>query len=389
MSRNRFRAPIALLTCALAIVSAAPWSVRVAAQEPAKLATPSTSERLAKIREGVFTGVAQMEEAVRDIKAILADDPNSAEAHLVLGVAYRGLGSQELVSEAAAEFRQAIALDPKMIEARIYLAHTYRDLGRLEPARQELEAANTALPNNPQILALLGDVERQMGHSDRALELIGQALEADPSFAQARYYRGMTLFDVGKTNDAITEWEQVIKAGVRVADVNVALGRAYIEADRYADAAEILSQGTHIDPARPDLRLQLARAYRLTGALAKAEEQLNVALPERAPTLADAQQTAFDVDLERGLLKLAQRQPDAAIESFKFVLSADPNDGPANRGIAEAYLMKRMYTLAAQHAARAEKAGLPLPPELKKQLVAGQQQNRPKPAPTTKKPGPA
>jgi tetratricopeptide (TPR) repeat protein len=385
MSRNRFRASIAFVTVACACVVVAPLRATVSAQEAAKPSTPSTTERLARIRDGLFTGTAPPDQSVREIKAILADDPNSAEAHLFLGVAYRSLGGQDFVSEAVAEFRQAATLDPKMVEARVYLAHTYRDLGRLEPARQELEAANTAVPNSPQILALLGDVERQLGHSDRALELIGQALEADPKFAQARHYRGMALFDAGKTKEAIVEWEEVLKSGVRVADVFVSLGRAYLEAERFSDAVEILSQGTHVDSARPDLRLQLARAFRLTGALAKADEQLAVALPERAPTLADAQQTAFDVDLETGLLRLAQRKPDAAIEAFKALLSADPNDGPANRGIAEAYLMKKQYTLAAQHATRAEKAGLPLPPELKKQL-----QNRPQARPaTTKKPGSA
>jgi tetratricopeptide (TPR) repeat protein len=387
MSRNRFRASIALVTVACALgagsIDVAPFHMTLAAQEAAKQAAPA-SERLARIRDGLFTGTTPPDQSVREIKAILADDPNSAEAHLFLGVAYRALGGQEFVSEAVAEFRQAANLDPKMVEARIYLAHTYRDLGRLEPARQELEAANTTLPNNPQILALLGDVERQLGHSDRALELIGQALEANPAFAQARYYRGMAYFDVGKTKEAIADWEEVLKSGARVADVFLSLGRAYIEADRFSDAVEILSQGTHVDAARPDLRLQLARALRLTGQLAKAEEQLAVALPERAQTLMDAQQTAFDVDLELGLLKVAQRKPDAAIEAFTRILSADPNDGPANRGIAEAYLMKKSYTLAAQHATRAEKAGLPLPPALKKQL-----QNRPQARPTTKKPGSA
>jgi tetratricopeptide (TPR) repeat protein len=372
MNRNRFRVSMALMWSVLTIVTFA--------QAPS-----STPERLARIRDGLFTGRTPPDQSVREVKAILAENPNSAEAHLVLGVAYRALGGQEFVSEAVAEFRQAAALDPKLVEARIYLAHTYRDLGRLEPARQELEAANTALPNNAQILALLGDVERQMGHSDRALELIGQALEVEPKFAQARYYRGMAYFDVGKTKEAIADWEEVLKSGARVADVFLSLGRAYIEAERYADAAEILSQGTHVDSARPDMRLYLARAFRLTGDLAKAEEQLAVALPERAPTLLDAQQTAFDVDLELGLLKLAQRKPDAAIEALKRILTADPNDGPANRAIAEAYLMKKSYLLAAQHATRAEKAGLPLPPELKKQL-----QNRPPSRPaTTKKPGSA
>lgn len=387
MSRNRFRASIAVATAIWTSVLVAASHGTIVAQEPAKQATPSTptAERLARLRDGLFTGSTPPDQSVKEIKAILADDPNSAEAHLYLGVAYRALGGQDFVSEAVAEFRQAATLDPKMLEARIFLAHTYRDLGRLEPARQELEAANTALPNNPQILALLGDVERQMGHADRALELISQALEANPAFAQARYYRGMAYFDVGKTKEAIADWEEVLKSGARVADVFLSLGRAYIEAERFSDAVEILSQGTHVDAARPDIRLQLARAFRLTGDLKKAEEQLSVALPERAPTLMDAQQTAFEVDLELGLLKVAQRKPDEAIEAFKRMLDADPNDGPANRGIAEAYLMKKSYALAAQHATRAEKAGLPLPPELKKQL-----QNRPQARPTTtKKPGAA
>jgi tetratricopeptide (TPR) repeat protein len=244
----------------------------------------------------------------------------------------------------------------------------YRDLGRLDAAKKELDAALEQVPGNPQVLAVLGDTERQLKNRMRALELLRQALKADESFAQARYYLGLTYWDLDRRDEAIAELEQVVKSGAKVADAYLSLGMAYLDADRKSDAVEILSQGTHIDPARPDLRLQLAKAFRLTGALAKSEAQLKIVNPQRATTLVDAQRTEFDLQLETGLLKLAQRQFEAAARALKRCLSVDPGSGPANRGMAEVYLAQGSYGLAREHAVRAEKAGFPLSDEKQKLL---------------------
>jgi tetratricopeptide (TPR) repeat protein len=332
-------------------------------------AQASPPARLAAIQQDLFSPTPHVDDAIRELRSILATDPKSPEAHLLLGVAYRGKGGQELVSEAVAEFRQAIDLSPTLVPARLYLAYTYRDLGRLDAAKKELDTALEQLPGNPQLLAVLGDTERQLKNRMRALEVLRQALKADESFAQARYYLGLTYWDLDRRDEAIAELEQVVKSGAKVADAYLSLGGAYIEAERIPDAVEILSQGTHIDPARPDLRIQLAKALRLNGALAKSEEQLKIANPERASTLLDTQRNQFDLQLEMGLLKLAQRQYDAAARALKRCLSADPNHGPANRGMAEVYLAQGSYTLARDHAVRAEKAGFPLPDDKQKLLI--------------------
>jgi hypothetical protein len=39
---------------------------------------------------------------------------------VLLGIAYRGLGTQEMLAEAIAELRQAIDLDPTLMPARFY-----------------------------------------------------------------------------------------------------------------------------------------------------------------------------------------------------------------------------------------------------------------------------
>jgi hypothetical protein len=49
----------------------------------------------------------------------------------------------------------------------------------------------------------------------------------------------------------------------------------------------------------------------------------------------------------------------------------DPSHGPSNRYLAEVYLQQGQFKLASEHAARAAKAGSPLPDGEQKQIQAG------------------
>ena len=48
------------------------------------------------------------EQAIRECKTVLAADPRSAPAHMLLGMAYRSQGSSAMIGEAKAEFQQAL-----------------------------------------------------------------------------------------------------------------------------------------------------------------------------------------------------------------------------------------------------------------------------------------
>ena len=325
-------------------------------------ATTQTQEKLNRIRAELFSGTNRPDDAIRELKDILAVDPNSAEGHLLLGIAYRTVGAPEFMGEAVAELRQALALDPTFVPARFYLAHIYVDLGRFERAREELDAALAQMPRNPQFLTLLGEVERQLKNPRRSLEVLTEALKIDPSSAQAHYYLGLTLFDLGRPNDAIKELEAVVQSGEKRAEVYLSLGAAYLEA-------------THIDPARPDIRVQLARAYRLKGQLDKAEAQLLVAVPQGPASVAspfvEQRQLEFDLYLEQGLLKAQQGKLAAAADAFRKVLEMDPNHGPTNRHMAEVCLRQGQYARAQEYATRAEKLGFPLAADKRKLLQDG------------------
>jgi tetratricopeptide (TPR) repeat protein len=290
----------------------------------------SIEERLTRVRTDLFSRPDRVNEGIQELKAILALDPRSAEAHLLLGIAYRTVASAELMGEAVAEFRQAIALNPGFVPARFYLARVYLDLGRAARAREELEAALAQVPGNPQFLALLGETERQLKNPLRSVELTRQALQADESFAEARYYLGLALFDLGRRDEAIKELERVVQSGPKVADAYLNLGAAYLEAGRVDDALATLSQGARVDPTRPDLRIQLARACRSKGLLDKADQQLTLAMPRgttsAASPFAQDQRQELDFYLELGLLRLQQGRREAASKALQKALAIDAND---------------------------------------------------------------
>ena len=297
-------------------------------------------ERLDRVKADLFSRTDRVNENVRELKQVLAIDPRSADAHMLLGIAYATLGTRELKGEAVGEFRQALDLNPRLVEVRFYLARLYLDLGRPGRAREELDTALEQMPGHPEFLALLGEAERQLKNPRRAIDVTRQALQADSTFGPARYYLGLALLDAGQRDEGIKELEQIVRAGAPVADAYRALGAAYVDAGRGTDAVDVLSRGLQVDPARPELHIALARAYRSTGQLEKADAQLTLGRPKRA-TIADSsdypyQQVELDFHLERGMVKLGRGQLAAAAEAFKKVLELEPAHEAATRGLAEA-----------------------------------------------------
>ena len=82
------------------------------------------------------------------------------------------------------------------------------------------------------------------------------------------------------------------------------------------------------------------------------------------------QHVDFDLALETGLLRLQQGRLTAAAAALKQALDMDPDHGPANRAMAQVCLRQGSYTEAAEFAARADKAGSPLPDADRKLLAA-------------------
>lgn len=320
-------------TTALTIaVAMGPLSGPAAAQD---VPPPAVREALNRVAADLLSLAPKPAAAIEELKAILADHPEVAEAHMLLGLAYRAQGSPEVMSEAIGELRQAIALKPSLLLARLALARVYLDLSRHTRAREELEEALELAPGRPELLSLLGEVERQLGDAKRSVELNRQALDADGTFVQARYYLGLALLDLQQAPDAIRELETVVQAGSVPPEAYVALGTAYLMANRLDEGLKALQEAARLDPARPETHVQLARGYRLRGELDRALDHLARAIPPGQELSALFRDIALDVYLEEGLIRMEQGQLDGAADAFGRVLALDASHDVAREQLAE------------------------------------------------------
>lgn len=335
-----------------------------AAQTPS--ADAALQQRVVQARTALLAGTDRPNDLIAEVKSILAINPEHAEAHVLLALAYRAIGNTTMLAEAIAEFRQALALDPSLAAARYYLAGAYLDLGRAERARTELEAALVQVPGQPQFTTLLADAERRAGNPERGLQLAQQILATNPALAEARYYAAMCLLDLKRRTEAVAQFEQLANSGVRTTEVTGTLGALYLEDGRLDEAVAMLTMATQTAPTRPDLRVLLARAYRLRGALPDAEQQLAQALPPGAAIEASTfyENAAADIRFETGLIRLQQNRMDDAIAELTQAAELRPAHGETRRALAECYLRAGRTDLATAQASLARAAGTTLPDSL-------------------------
>jgi len=333
---------------------------------PVPLGAAPSPQNLTELRAAVLNGTHQPAELIAELKMVLADHPESAEAHLLLGLAYRFAGPEWLGS-AVAEYRQALALDPRLVAGRYYLARAYLDLGRPQRAREELETALTAMGTRPApYLVMLSEAERQAGSVARALELAQEVPVTDPAAPQARYQAALALDGLGRRPEAVAVLEGLVKAGVTPDVVTATLGRFYLDDGRPADAIPMLEAAVEGAPARPDLRVHLARALRQTGQLEAARNHLAQALPPDAPRDASEfyETVQADIRLETGIILLAEDRLAEADRALGAALEMRPNHGATHRYVAELRLRQMQREAAAGHAASARAAGEVLPAAL-------------------------
>ena len=364
--------PLRVLALPLAVVWLPALVLAYGAAEPMSLGPQtsavgpaSTRERLRQLGAMIVSDPRRAPDAIPELKSILGADPLSAEAHMLLGMAYRALGTFEMRSEAVAELRQAIALQPSLAPARWHLAGVYLDMNRPERAKSELETALAQSPGQPQYLARLAEATRRLGQPQRAVDMARQALATDPSAREARRHLALALLDLGRREESVSEFERLISLGNTDPEVYLTLGATYLDVGQIDAGLKTLVQAALALPDRPDVRVQLARAYRLRGSLADAEAQLSIPVPASTAIQAPLfyQRVLADLSVERGLIRLAQGRPNDAIVSWRQAIEADPNHEAAHRHLAETYRQQGQAATARDHEARADAIRRKTPPK--------------------------
>jgi tetratricopeptide (TPR) repeat protein len=314
--------------------------------------------------EGARLGVAaehlqqgKIDQAVREVKSVLAGNPRSAPAHMLLGLTYLAQGSTAMIADAKAELQQALDLDADLLWARFYLARLYFDQGLSEKAQEQLERGLKQQPGLPDFLSLLGEVRRELGDPGASVELNRKALEAGATQTPTHYFLALAYLDLKQEQAAIAEFEKAIRSPHVTAETYNALASLYIKKQQFVAAEELCRKALAMDPARPDVYLNLARVYNAQRASDKALEAVRAALPQGREFPATDYYRGLQADLavERGAAYTAKKLYARAVEEYARALDLDPRRAVIHRRLAEVYRQQGDPARAELHTKEADK----------------------------------
>jgi tetratricopeptide (TPR) repeat protein len=262
------------------------------------------------------------------------------------------------------------------------LGHMYEEMvavtGRAEFASKavdEYKAALQADPSSPYLASSLAELYARTGNIREAITEAQNVISSDPDNLDARrllgriYLRSIGDLQGGTQSDtesilhlAIDEYEQIVRLDPTSIEDHLLLGRLYRLNNETVKAENEFQTSVKLQPSSEDAVTTLALLYNEEGDSTRALEILQ-SVPEgdRSPRVdsvlgytyeqkkdykhaIDSYRKAVDLDKDnldavRGLAQnlLNDNQPDAALEQYKTIAAADPQDARTLLHISEIY----------------------------------------------------
>jgi tetratricopeptide (TPR) repeat protein len=252
-------------------------------------------------------------------------------------------GRSDLASKAIEEYRLAIEADPTSEYLTSSLAELYAKTGRIRDAVLEAQDLLKHDPNNLEAHKLLGRI----------------------------YLRSLGDIQSGKGSEdvlkkAIDEYEQIVKLKPDSVDDHLLLGRLYRLNNDLVKAESEFKTAVKLDPDSEEAVTTLAYLYNEEGDSNRASQVL-ASVPDASrqqkdyKKAIDAYRHAIELDRDnldaiRGLAQnlLNDGQTDAALEQYKVIADANPEDPQSYVKMAEIYRKNGKYDLALENLKKAQ-----------------------------------
>jgi tetratricopeptide (TPR) repeat protein len=288
-------------------------------------------------------------------------DRSDAYYHFQLGHMYEEMvavtGRSEFATKAVDEYKAALAADPDSPYLASALAELFARTGDIREAVVEATDVITRDPNNLDARRLLGRIYlRSIG------DLQGGSKDTE------------TILHL-----AIEQYEQIVRLDPTSIEDHLLLGRLYRLNSETGKAETEFRTSVKLQPSSEDAVTTLALLYNEEGDATRALEILNsVPEAERSPRVdsvlgytyeqqkdykhaIDAYRKAVDLDQDnldavRGLAQnlLSDNQTDAALEQFKAISAADPQDAQTLLHISEIYRRDGQFEKALETLTKAQ-----------------------------------
>ncbi len=223
--------------------------------------------------------------------AIRLSSPSSQKvSEIDMGVVQTQLDAGQYAAARDA-LQQAIVADPDNAEAHFLLGLALFNLGEYPTARESfLKALELEPARAPAVHHNLGVLAYQTGEMETAVQEFKSALEADPNDPDSHYQLGATYLQIASsTSDlsyltqAETEFQQVLALAPGKPEALVGLGTLYLSQNKIAEATTLLEQAVQANPQMREALFYLGLAYYSKGDSASAKETLQKFLDTQPP----------------------------------------------------------------------------------------------------------
>lgn len=149
-----------------------------------------------------------IDRAIGQYNAVLAQNPNQVQAHMLLGTLYE---MQQKYEPAEQHYREALKIDPAFAPAANNLAYRLADTDReLNEALDLARLAKEKLPNDPGVMDTLGWVYYKKGLYDSAIAELNDSAEKLKDNAMVHFHLGMAYYKAGEPARAKAVLERVM-----------------------------------------------------------------------------------------------------------------------------------------------------------------------------------
>jgi tetratricopeptide (TPR) repeat protein len=307
-------------------------------------------------------GIAQQTPAASDSKPTPAPrkaDRAAAYYHYSLAHMYEEqvavYGRSELANKAIEEYRLAIDADPTSEYLTAGLAELYAKTGRIRDAVIEAQDILKRDPNNLEAHKLLGRIYlRSLGDQEStssqnmlklAIDQYEQIVKLEPDSVDDHLLLGRLYRLNSDLQKAENEFKTAVKLQPESEEAVTMLAYLYNDEGDATRATQVLS-------SMPDA----ARSAKLYSALGYTYEQ-----QKDYKKAIDAYRRAIELDRDnldaiRGLAQnlMNDGQTDAALEQYKIIADANPEDAQTYLRMAEIYRKAGKFDLAIENLKRAE-----------------------------------
>ena len=273
---------------------------------------------------------------------VLKQDPMNAMAHAGKAmVLYNRLASsnntviksrEAMLSQAEAEAKQALSIDPGMPEGHVTLGNIYKEQGKIDDAINSYKEATNLDPKYSEAYAQLGLAKMMKEQYGDAVSDLKMAVSLNSGNSTAHYGLGKAYYKQGQYDAALKELNTSLYQFRNSAPVHQTLGDVYAAQGNNVAAIKEFQESIRIKPENPDAYLHIADIRENRGDLEMSIAELRSGL-EMMPNNAELHMRVADQSLK--LEKL-----DDAIKEYDTVLSNNGQNAAAAKGLTRAYYLK-------------------------------------------------